>query len=77
MSDYCQNCHYNVQEKTGDNACPFNYLYWDFLMRHEQVLHQNPRIAMMYRTLSKMSDEKKQQIKDSANTFFKTFQWDK
>ena len=77
MSDYCQNCHYNVQEKTGDNACPFNYLYWDFLMRHEQVLHQNPRIAMMYRTLSKMSDEKKQQIKDSTNTFFKTFEGDK
>jgi deoxyribodipyrimidine photolyase-related protein len=30
MSDYCKNCSYSVTKKNGLNACPFNYLYWNF-----------------------------------------------
>ena len=30
MSNYCKNCCYSVTKKTGDKACPFNYLYWNF-----------------------------------------------
>lgn len=68
MSNYCSSCIYNVKKKTGENACPFNYLYWNFLMSHEDKLKNNPRMGMMYRTLSKMSDENKNQIKkDSLN----------
>ena len=68
MSNYCSSCVYNVKKKTGENACPFNYLYWNFLMSHEDKLKNNPRMGMMYRTLSKMSDENKNQIKkDSLN----------
>ena len=66
MSDYCKSCKYNVKEKTGENACPFNYLYWNFLMKHENKFKNNPRIAMMYRTLAKMTDENKQQIRSDA-----------
>ena len=69
MSNYCQNCAYNIKEKTGDNACPFHYLYWDFLWRHEEKLRSNPRLGMIYRTADKMADEKKQIIRQSAKKF--------
>ncbi len=38
MSDYCKGCAYDVKLRTGPRACPFNYLYWDFLMRNRQKL---------------------------------------
>jgi deoxyribodipyrimidine photolyase-related protein len=31
MSDYCKSCIYDPKEKYGDTACPFNYLYWNFV----------------------------------------------
>jgi len=66
MSNYCGSCKYNVKKKTGEDACPFNYLYWNFLMSHEDKFKNNPRMGMMYRTLSKMNDENRNQIqKDS------------
>ena len=69
MSDYCANCHYKVKVKTGEDACPFNYLYWDFLLRHQETLRGNPRLGMIYRTSDKMSDEKKQTIRADAEKF--------
>ena len=69
MSDYCKGCHYKVKEKTGDEACPFNYLYWDFLWRHEDKLRGNPRLGMIYRTADKMSDEKRDAIRSSSEKF--------
>jgi len=69
MSNYCKSCHYNVKEKSGEKACPFNYLYWDFLMRHQDTLSANPRIGMAYRTLAKMSAEKKQAVIDDSQLF--------
>ena len=69
MSNYCANCHYKVKVKTGEEACPFNYLYWDFLLRHEDKLRGNPRLGMIYRTADKMTDEKKQIIQADAQNF--------
>ena len=31
MSDYCEGCAYEVKQRTGPRACPFNALYWDFI----------------------------------------------
>ena len=62
MSNYCNHCHYNVKEKSGDKACPFNYLYWHFLKNQKTKLEANPRLAFPYRTLAKMSKEKLEQI---------------
>ena len=59
MSNYCQNCEYSVSKKSGSEACPFNYLYWNFLIKHQDKLQGNPRLAMIYNTLHKMSCEKK------------------
>ena len=69
MSNYCRSCHYNVKQKTGEQACPFNYLYWDFLIRHQDRLSNNARMGMMYRTLSKMTDEKRATILADSQRF--------
>lgn len=62
MSNYCKGCHYNYKEKTGDKACPFNSLYWNFLMQHEKKLKSNRRMSMMYALLNKMSGEEKEAL---------------
>lgn len=48
MSDYCGDCQYYKTKDTGDRACPFNALYWDFLDRNEETLRSNHRMSLMY-----------------------------
>lgn len=69
MSDYCKGCAYDVKQKSGPRACPFNYLYWAFLVRNESRLAGNPRMAMPYRTLAGWSDEAKQALVENAANF--------
>lgn len=69
MSDYCDRCAFRPDVKLGPKACPFNYLYWDFLMRNEPRLRKNPRMAMPYRTLAKMEEARKAEIAASAKAF--------
>ncbi len=66
MSHYCNTCFYNKKEKTGEKACPFNSLYWDFYDRHRDKLEKNPRIGMAYRLWNKMEGEKKAAILEQA-----------
>ena len=70
MSTYCKSCAYKVSQKNGPDACPFNYLYWDFLIRNQDKLAKNPRMGMPYRTLGKMDDAKKQAIIADSQAFF-------
>ncbi len=69
MSDYCGSCAYSVKAKTGEKACPFNYLYWDFLIRNADRLEKNPRMAMPYRTLGRMSEERRAEVTADASQF--------
>jgi deoxyribodipyrimidine photolyase-related protein len=71
MSDYCKSCRYKISKKNGPEACPFNYLYWDFLDRNREKLEGNPRLGMPYRTLKKMKAEKLDQIRSDSKHFFK------
>ncbi|NNC98660.1 MAG: cryptochrome/photolyase family protein [Gammaproteobacteria bacterium] len=57
MSDYCSDCSYAVKEKVGENACPFNSLYWHFMHRHRERFGNNARIGMIYRNLDRMDSE--------------------
>lgn len=66
MSDYCKSCHYNHKKRVGEQACPFNSLYWDFLDRHRDRFAGNFRMAMMYRTWDKRSAEEKGEILERA-----------
>jgi deoxyribodipyrimidine photolyase-related protein len=72
MSDYCDACRYDVKQKNGPKACPFNYLYWNFLMEHTETLKRNVRLAMPYRTLEAMSAEKRVAIASDSQRFFRT-----
>ncbi|MDD1139355.1 cryptochrome/photolyase family protein [Pseudomonas sp. TNT2022 ID233] len=62
MSDYCRGCAYKVSESTADNACPFNSLYWHFLMRHGELLRGNQRMTMMYKNLDRMPQAKQEAL---------------
>ncbi|MFB6153220.1 MAG: cryptochrome/photolyase family protein [Halodesulfurarchaeum sp.] len=48
MSDYCDGCAFDPDATTGEGACPFNALYWDFLARHEEELRDNYRMGLVY-----------------------------
>lgn len=69
MSNYCDKCHYSVNKKNGIDACPFNYLYWDFLARNKSKLATNPRLAMIYKSYENMTDEKKELIRQDSKKF--------
>jgi deoxyribodipyrimidine photolyase-related protein len=51
MSDHCRHCRYDPRKATGDDACPFTTLYWDFLARHESRLAKNQRMRQQYNNL--------------------------
>ncbi len=70
MSNYCKGCSYKVSKKNGPEACPFNYLYWNFVIEHEDKFSGNPRMGHSYRTLAKMDDEKIMAIRGDASRFF-------
>ncbi len=69
MSDYCKECRYKVAQKTGEDACPFNPLYWHFMETHRDRLSQNHRIGRIYATWDRMGDAKKRDYLDSAEAF--------
>ncbi len=69
MSDYCKSCRYQVKETETQNACPFNYLYWDFLMTHQERFRSNPRMAMILRNLDRFSEPKLAAIRSRAMEF--------
>ncbi|WP_033961737.1 cryptochrome/photolyase family protein [Psychroserpens jangbogonensis] len=66
MSNYCGDCHYNKSKKIGDDACPFNSLYWNFLDEKREQLGNNFRMGMMYSLLDKMNKQDLQNIKEKA-----------
>lgn len=66
MSNYCKACRYDPKQRTGEQACPFNVLYWDFLARHANRLRGNPRMALMIRQLDRMPSEELQAIRARA-----------
>ncbi|MGB1235344.1 MAG: cryptochrome/photolyase family protein [Planktomarina sp.] len=62
MSDHCKPCHYSVSQKTGEKACPFNLLYWNFLNRHSERFAGNPRMTQMYRTWDRMDEDRRTEV---------------
>lgn len=75
MSNYCENCEYKVSIKNGPEACPFNYLYWDFLDRNREKLSSNFRMTMMYKTYDRMDESKKTKIREDTEIFLKSIDY--
>jgi deoxyribodipyrimidine photolyase-related protein len=71
MSDYCKDCHYSVTTKTGEGACPFNLLYWHFLVRHRERFSSNARMGNMYRTWDRMDEARRDTVLAEADAFLK------
>ncbi len=66
MSDFCGRCEYTHSKKTGENACPFNSLFWDFLDRNRENLQNNHRMGMMYRNLERKSGDELAKLRERA-----------
>jgi len=67
MSNHCKACKFNPALATGNTACPFTTLYWDYLNRHVDTLAKNPRMLMQLKNLNRLSDETRTAIASQAN----------
>ena len=66
MSNYCSSCSYNQKKRLGDDACPFNSLYWNFLDDKKDFFKSNNRMGMMLNLLRKINPEELAAIKTRA-----------
>ena len=66
MSNYCQGCRYQHNQRTGELACPFNALYWDFFVRNQARLGHNPRLGIVFKQLADMTEEERHAIAERA-----------
>ena len=69
MSDYCKDCAYDKSQRTGSQACPYNFLYWNFLLKHQEKLAQNPRMARMLHNLKFLDEAERCTVRDQAKDF--------
>lgn len=69
MSDYCSGCRYDVRVRTGPEACPFNFLYWDFIRRHRVRLAENPRMGLVCKSLASMDEGEVEQMRLQSEQF--------
>jgi deoxyribodipyrimidine photolyase-related protein len=74
MSNYCTTCKYDPLIKTGEKACPFNLLYWDFIDRHQDVLKENHRMSMMTHKLKDIKEDTLKEIKRQSKRYIETLQ---
>jgi len=69
MSNYCKACDYSITQKTGENACPFNYLYWNFVDEKRKAFKVSGRNSFMVNMFDKKSESDKEAIKNSSQNF--------
>ena len=69
MSNYCTTCQYDPAKATGDDACPFTTLYWDYLVRHQDQLKGNNRMAMQLKNLDRKNSHDLKAITEQARRF--------
>ena len=66
MSNHCKGCRFNPAESTGETACPFTTLYWDYLIQHADALNQNPRMLMQLKNMNRLTEDQRQAITEQA-----------
>jgi deoxyribodipyrimidine photolyase-related protein len=67
MSNYCEGCRYDPAQRTGQDACPFSTLYWEFLLRHQTLLGSNRRMALQVKNLDRLDAGEKKAIRKQAD----------
>lgn len=66
MSNYCSSCRYNKGDRHGEDACPFNFFYWDFLDRHHTKLRSQGRMNLILKSLERMDEMELAKIRAQA-----------
>jgi deoxyribodipyrimidine photolyase-related protein len=69
MGNHCRSCRYSLKVKSGPDACPFSYLYWDFLARHEPLLAKNQRMWTVYDGWRRFTPDRQAEIRADAARF--------
>jgi deoxyribodipyrimidine photolyase-related protein len=67
MGGPCVGCRYDPAQRTGERACPYTTLYWDFLMRHEKLLASNARMALLVRNMARLSQAEREAVAQRAD----------
>jgi deoxyribodipyrimidine photolyase-related protein len=67
MSNYCRDCRYDPSQRTGESACPFTTLYWDFLLRHRQKLSSLPRMGFQLKNADRIAPADARAIRRQAD----------
>jgi deoxyribodipyrimidine photolyase-related protein len=71
MSDYCRDCVFYKKKRVGERACPFNYLYWNFILEHEEILKSNSRMSRSLLSLRHLNKEERILVQKQARNFLK------
>lgn len=66
MGGPCATCRYDPAQRTGERACPYTTLYWDFLMRHEKLLAGNTRMALQVKNVARLDAAERQALAQRA-----------
>ena len=72
MSDYCKNCEYDVKIKNGKNACPFNYLYWNFFLKIKKNWKKIQDCGQHFQILKICQKKEKIRFENDSKEFMKT-----
>ena len=68
MSNHCKGCRFDPAQSTGEAACPFTTLYWDYLDRHADQLAKNPRMLMQLKNLNRLTPAQREVIAIQAKS---------
>ncbi len=74
MSDFCESCRYDPRQRTGPDACPFNTLYWNFLIEQEERLRSNPRLGPAVLGLKHLDTSERRIVQNDARQFLRSLQ---
>lgn len=66
QSNYCSECRFDPAKASGEDACPFTTLYWEFLDRHHERFADHHRMALQVRNLERKTEEDLEAIRDRA-----------
>ena len=77
MSNYCRDCRYNPRQTTGEDACPFNAFYWDFLARHHERFKDNRRMTFQVKNLQRKDPDELRAIRERAASLRDAFKQNK